>query len=309
MNNGIGIDNYEEYFLLDIDGELNKKQHGEVDRFILLHPELQPAFTLLQQSVLEPEQIVFADKASLYRKEERRVIPFGWKQMAVAAALIGITVAIWWLMPAGKENNSVAKVQTDKATITPLGNDTAIEINKQSIKPIEQTNNDVAVTKPEEDKKNNAVVAKKVEVKSNMANKKNIAVNNNNLADNSVKHHEQKTAVTNEVLPEKKDEPIVAYNDQSNDNNNGEHSQVVTANVNQADIAANNIIQPAVYKELNTDDDKDQSLYVGSLNLNKNKLRGVFKKVGGIFAAKSKTAIASNEQGKLQVAGLEFNKN
>ena len=75
-------------------------------------------------------------------------------------------------MPAGKETNNVAQAKTNKATITPLGNDTAIEINKQSIKPIEQTNNDVAVTKPEEDKKNNAVVAKKVEVKSNITNKK-----------------------------------------------------------------------------------------------------------------------------------------
>ena len=45
-NTGIGIDNYEEYFLLDIDAELNEKEHAEVEQFILLHPELQQQFTL-----------------------------------------------------------------------------------------------------------------------------------------------------------------------------------------------------------------------------------------------------------------------
>ena len=69
------------------------------------------------------------------------------------------------------------------------------------------------------------------------------------------------------------------------------------------------IIQPAVYKELNTDDDvkPNDGLYIGNLELNKNQVRGILKKVGGLFSGKSKNS--SNEKGKLQVANFELNTN
>src|SRR5204863_8433654 len=50
-----------------------------------------------------------------------------------------------------------------------------------------------------------------------------------------------------------------------------------------------NTVKPAVLKELNTDEDiSNNTLYLGSLELNKNKVRGIMKKVGGIFSGKSK---------------------
>ncbi len=308
MNTGIGIDNYEEYFLLDIDGELNEKEHAEVEQFILLHPELQPQFTLLKQTVLEPEQITFTDKQSLYRKEERRVIPFTWMRMAVAAALIGIAVLVWWMLPAGTDNNNLAIVQQPgKTTIAPVTNDTEIK-QQPAVKPEQQNNNDVAALTARGDKKNSSI-ATPVKIKTTQNSNKATAATNNNIAANSTGHNKQNSTLAQEVIVPQQKEDVIAYNAPVNNNNNGMHTQTAIENTKQQDIAANSIIQPVVYKELNTDDDKDQSLYVGNLNLNKNKLRGVIKKVGGLFAAKSKTALASNEQGKLQVAGLEFNKN
>jgi hypothetical protein len=44
---------------------------------------------LLQQTKLQPETIVFADKRSLYRKERGRVIDLPWRRIAAAAVLIG----------------------------------------------------------------------------------------------------------------------------------------------------------------------------------------------------------------------------
>jgi len=43
------------------------------------------------------------------------------------------------------------------------------------------------------------------------------------------------------------------------------------------------------------------------MGVNKNKVRVLMKKVGGLFAGKSKNS--SDEKGKLQVAGFELNTN
>lgn len=71
----------------------------------------------------------------------------------------------------------------------------------------------------------------------------------------------------------------------------------------------NFIVQPAAYKELNTNDDDNlhNTLYIGNMGVNKNKVRGLMKKVGGLFAGRSKNA--SDEKGKLQVANFELNTN
>jgi hypothetical protein len=96
--------------------------------------------------------------------------------------------------------------------------------------------------------------------------------------------------------------------------NNGHNENINTAGLNNENEAAaagakNNYAKTAVYKELNTDEDINRgSLYVGALEINKNKVRGFMKKVGGLFSGKSKTAMA-NEDGKIQVANLELNTN
>lgn len=301
-NSGIGIDNYEEYFLLDIDGELDAKGKNEVEKFVLQHPQLQSEFTLLQQTVLEPEQLIFADKQSLYRKEER-VIPFAWMRLAAAAAVIGFAILVWWLIPSGKNTIELAKVKPVKENTVPAVKDAGKEIQQQTIKPEEQNSNKVAVATPVQNKKNNSVVVKEDKTKQRVI-KSNVPVNEN-IALNKTQTNQQKSSLPDEIVPEEK-EKIIAYQQPVIDN----EQPVLTdyASTKNTDVAAN-LVKPAVYKELNTDDDNNESLYVGNLNLNKNKLRGVIKKVGGLFAGKAKNAIASNDQGKLQVANLEFNKN
>jgi hypothetical protein len=48
------------------------------------------------------------------------------------------------------------------------------------------------------------------------------------------------------------------------------------------------MMQQTVYKELDTDDE-NKSLYLGNLELNRDKLRGFFRKAGNIFKSKIKT--------------------
>src|SRR3954452_14382262 len=97
IKESIALDNYQEYFLLYIDNELNKSSREAVEKFVLQHPQLQDEFTLLKQTVLPHERVVFHDKKSLYRKEEKRVVYLNWTRIAVAAALIGATALVWWI--------------------------------------------------------------------------------------------------------------------------------------------------------------------------------------------------------------------
>ena len=90
--NSISLSNYEEYFLLYTDNELNNLELEAVENFVLKHPQLQNEFTILQKTRLHPEVIAFANKEALYRKETkvRRIIPLGLVRIGAAAAIIAI---------------------------------------------------------------------------------------------------------------------------------------------------------------------------------------------------------------------------
>ncbi len=305
INSSIGIDNYEEYFLLNIDNELDAAGKHEVEKFVLQHPKLQEEFTLLKQTVLEPEHIVFEDKRSLYKKEERRVIPFAWMRLAVAAAVIGFAVLVWWLMPEGKNNNELANTKPVKENIVPTQKDNGKNAGQPSVNPQQQITTDITGATPS--KANSHRDLKEDKIKTKQAVSKGSVRANENITVNSTKNNQPIISLPNEAAPfTNKD--IIAYQEPVVITTGEEEIANVSVN-NQTSAAANNFIKPAVYKELDTEDNTNNSLYVGNLNLNKNKLRGVIKKVGGLFAGKAKNTAASNDQGKLQVANLEFNKN
>lgn len=60
--------NYEEFFLLYVDNELNIAQRKAVETFVEENPDLRPELSMLQQSILPADdQIVFLDKQSLLK--------------------------------------------------------------------------------------------------------------------------------------------------------------------------------------------------------------------------------------------------
>ncbi|MFP5039706.1 anti-sigma factor family protein [Parasediminibacterium sp. JCM 36343] len=68
MNININSDNYEEYFLLYIDGELPASQKAMVEAFIANHPALRKELELLQGAVLMPnEEALSFDKSLLFK--------------------------------------------------------------------------------------------------------------------------------------------------------------------------------------------------------------------------------------------------
>lgn len=62
----INRNNYEEYFILYMDNELNSEERRSVETFVQLHPDLQEELELLMQTKLVPdENIVFTHKEDL----------------------------------------------------------------------------------------------------------------------------------------------------------------------------------------------------------------------------------------------------
>lgn len=66
----INSNNYEEYFLLYVDNELDATLRAEVEVFAAQHPGLQKQLDTLQQTKLFPgEEVLFENKKLLYRQE------------------------------------------------------------------------------------------------------------------------------------------------------------------------------------------------------------------------------------------------
>ena len=67
--NIINRHNYETFFLLYIDNELSTVERNSVDEFVLANPDLQEELQMLQESIVQPEAIVFDGKKSLLKTD------------------------------------------------------------------------------------------------------------------------------------------------------------------------------------------------------------------------------------------------
>jgi tellurite resistance protein len=71
----IDRNNYEEFFLLYADQELNPAERAALEAFVLLHPDLKAELDKILQTVLQQEAaMVFSDKESLFRTTETTLV-------------------------------------------------------------------------------------------------------------------------------------------------------------------------------------------------------------------------------------------
>ena len=63
----INRNNYEEFFLLYTDDELNAAEKRAVEEFVEQHPDLKIELEMLQQSILPAEPLVFHEKELLLK--------------------------------------------------------------------------------------------------------------------------------------------------------------------------------------------------------------------------------------------------
>ncbi len=267
----LSLSTYEDYFLLYIDNELSSKEKQEVELFVLQHPALQAEFLLLQKTILTQEKIVFANKEFLYKKEEdeKPVIYFNWRRLAIAAAVVGLIFSIWMIMPNNlpkQSNQQIAKVKTAIIN-SEAKTETSISKKVLEVKPINSSVNLYNF--------------------SSKANKKDIQ-NEIIIKSNDLVASNKKT-----TIPEDTQIESTNTNSATEVGNNAstifeatEKSKAITTSVIDKPEQPS-IIKKAVYRELDTDE-SSSSLYVGSLEINKDKLRGFLRKAGTIFRSKSK---------------------
>ncbi len=301
----INIHNYETYFLLYVDKELDAATADRVEKFVLQHPQLQPAFTLLKQTVLQPEAITFGDKSVLYKKEERRVAYLGFARLAAAAAIIGLVVLGWWMYPKTAlkvQSDNLAATKTLPKTTTPVVG--AIGKGVGGAQAVEQVPKDaVAVTAKV--KRGDGV--KTQVLGTNVAQQQSVQpadetvkpVENNDMPTVSASTvNPSTTSISGIVEPVEIDKLV----------NNGDKGQGIgqtsptegggslTVSDRGGKSAENPFVvkpsaipppQTVAYKEIDTNED-DHSMYVGSLELNKDKIKGFFKRAGRIFGARPK---------------------
>jgi len=307
--NSINETNYEEYFLLYIDNELSAAKREEVEMYVLQHPKLQDEFTLLKQFVLAPETISYGDKTDLYRTEKRRTFYIKPWRFAAAAIFAGFCITGWFLMQKPAPGNMVAdnnttEQQPENKTIETTPVDSVKHQPEQIIpqQPVHQQlqheyttvktdNKKMARTPVSTIKKENATLAitshnEKKEVPLVVVQQRSEIVHNNiqDLKEPSV------------VIKDMAIEPLI------NEKQNNDITSL-QASATDKQIANNYSVYTVAYKEINTDDD-DRSLHVGMFDLNKDKVKGLFKKAGRMLGNKSPDL--ANEDGKLQIANFEI---
>ena len=300
-NTGIEISNCEGWLVLYMDNELSVEERKKAEYFIATEPLVKKEWNLLQRTRLQPETILFADKASLYRTEEKvSRIPARIWRVAAAVLLFLLAGSIAVIVYNNRRTTSVkggeivktqdpiqqktdpeTPVETPKKLNTPV-NDPSVAANTQrenNPSSKKETNNNIAVVKE-----------KKVTVKDNTP--------------------------VNVPAQVKKEEPVVADNKPSNNLPQPENNIRPVNRMSSNDAVANNKkdFQPpnALTDPKVTTTSADPSHLVNAsfgdeepspTDGKKNKLRGILRKVTRTFEKRTNIDATDGED-RLLVAGL-----
>ncbi|HLY72195.1 MAG TPA: hypothetical protein VKR53_20820 [Puia sp.] len=279
----INSNNYEEYFLLYADSELNADEKKMVEEFVGSNAALRQEFELLLITQVGPDNnIVFPDKEILYRKSERRKVFLSWSRIAAAAAvllLVGLFVFNnTWKTPV----RPIAHVHNNKKTDIPN-----IAQHKKEIKKIEPT-----VTSRSFDSLNRTDKTIRKLAVNNQIKK----MSGGKIKNISAKQDQQQSK--SDVALQKVDSSqqiIVAakIGNSVQKMNEGKKREITAPSLisNTGDIAAFTSANNGGDVGDNTGDDKGDS-FSDNTSTKKSKFRGFFRKVSRAF---NKTAHVDNE--------------
>ena len=273
--NEIGIDNYEEYFLLYADNELTKEKEEETERFVLQHPRLQQEFTYIKRARLEPEPVILYNKEILYRKESRVV--FTYLLRAGIAASICVAVALAWFFTPATHHLEIAS-NVNEGTIKKRSETSQLPVSlPNSNHPVVSTEN--GVNKKETQSTHKLPLVRK-ESKIEQKNLEIVVTPPHNIAIEA--RPPTQTAIA------KKEPDILIATPAEVLKPLEEVKETASGQATALSLIDNDVsVKPAVYKELNTDGD-NQSVYVGALQLNKARVNGFLKSASRILGSKVK---------------------
>ncbi|HEX7845242.1 MAG TPA: hypothetical protein VF476_05520 [Chitinophagaceae bacterium] len=293
----ISMTNYEEWLVMYMDEELDAEGKIGVEKFAAANPQVQEELNLFVKTKLQPEAVLFPNKESLYRREEKvRRIPAWWRIAAAAALILAVsTTAIVTL------NNKPKAGDVDLAK-----NDSTVP---QTTKPATElaTNSKDQV----EPAKDNAPIAQPDKI-----------ANAASLAVNDIRNTASKKKQTDQ--PVVKEEELVAAKTPGNNNlplpdqNPNVNPVLINDVVAKAESlpakeltnspetkytapVTKDIVQPSFVSTSTTNDDVEMDEPDGK----KNKLRGFFRKITRTFEKRTKIDPTDGED-RLLVAGLSI---
>jgi hypothetical protein len=184
----INRNNYETFFLLYLDRELNPSEMSEVEKFVNDNADLQKEFSLLRQTVLIPAETEFDQKELLFRKEEkRRVIPIYWTRIAAAVAVL---VFSGWLITTQLMRNQ--------------GTGMSSSDSKKNMVPDKKNSSDQKIKEADKNKADLPdAAANKIQpvVQQNITATKNHPVENSGKAKTGIKPENELSGKSNTVQP------------------------------------------------------------------------------------------------------------
>ncbi len=307
----ISLTNYEEWLVLYIDNELNADQRKIVVQFIATNPSVKEELAQLQQTKLQPEQIVFGIKESLYRKEEKfRSLPVRWWRAVAAMLILALGLTTFILL-----KNKPSGVKEEIVNTTPGSND---KINPDNLAGQVKKETPVIVPDISDNTSNQTAVTDNQKISPVIKQEnKNMAVKNNNTV---VKDKDKLSA--NIPSPVKKEEHVIATNDNNKPTNNLPQP-INSPNIIKNDAAKADVVDVNIPKEINntqesltttpvtnpsaeTSPTKNPDVIFASLEeggKNKNN-RGFFRKITRTF--EKRTNMTATDDDRLLVGGLAF---
>jgi hypothetical protein len=313
----INRDNYETFFLLHLDRELKPAEIQAVEKFLSENTDLQKEFEILQQTVLVPEDMIFEQKETLFRKEEKRkIIPF--YRMRVAAA-VAIMILGGWLITTQVINNrarmTAVNNPTDKLinTMEPVAEKSKTTDNKKE--PAVNSNtedNSAGVEKNNNPGSQTNTDLNKNDLKQNPRGNSVLTDNKNDLTANSKQDEgkeltvrDQRNQISNEVTDEGK--TAVQKNStglelQMEESGKGtkqiaaapgeQAPALLIASLNSKDVHEENVL-------MEPDFQSDNAISVIALNEKNKAITGFFKKL-------TKRAPADENARKVRVSVFQF---
>lgn len=297
--NPVNETNFEEYFLLYIDDELNNEEKDLVEQFVYKHPQHQAVFELFEKLRFTPDNsVVFPDKQTLYRseKDERVVVMRWWRIAAAAVLLLFIGVATWYF--SGNINGTNSPVIAIEKVDTP-------SMNTLIPEPGEKDN--IAQTIPADkitgDKINSPVkgVVNAVQIPNRNKNKEQRPALVKNINREKIKS-ETGSNIRTETIVKPTEIAIARVPDERNESTE-------ETNVNKPDI-----IDVAIGLENSDKNDSPPNVtYANNTNdrievlntsiSNKTKMRGFFRKVGRVV---DKATNFGNDDNSIDKKGLRI---
>jgi hypothetical protein len=225
----------------------------------------------------------------LYKKEEkRRVIPISWMRMSAAAAVI-ILIAATWITQRDRLVNNDQTVAISIPVVKPAdGKKDALQPASSQPAAAEQL-----ASVDNEQAENNIKAQTGTNIKLVDGSKGTLVRNNTKAFKVVAPVEEQKTQKLLPPTPEMmaaiiRKNPVAGSGTPTDiSDKTSTMSQNVIAAARNNDEATSSIVKTAVYKEFD-DDEESNTLYFGAAEINRNKLKSIFKKASSLFERKEK---------------------